>query len=145
MARNLLQRVAGPGQRARHASRETPIEGRVSKMAIPHAQSGQVIDVRPLGASLTEERTIALFKTDDLEVMRLILTVGKSMPPHKVAGEITIQCIEGKIDVTLDGESNVLEAGQLMYLARNVVHGVVAVEDASVLVTIALLRPSPAD
>lgn len=109
-------------------------------MAIPHARSGQVIDVRPLGSSFTDERTTALFKTEDLEVMRLVLPAGKSLPPHKVAGEITIQCIEGRIDVTLDGESNHLETGQLIYLARNVVHGVVAIEDASVLVTIALNR-----
>ena len=109
-------------------------------MAIPHAQSGQVIDVRPLGPSLADERTVALFKTDDLEVMRLVLTAGKSLPPHKVAGERTIQCIEGKIDVTLNGKSRFLEAGQLIYLARDVVHGVVSIEDASVLVTIALLR-----
>ena len=109
-------------------------------MAIPHARSGQVIDVRPLGLSLTGERTVALFKTDDLEVMRLVLTAGKSLPPHKVAGETTIQCIEGKIDVTLDGQSRILEAGQLIYLARDVIHGVVAIENASVLVTIALLR-----
>lgn len=109
-------------------------------MAIPHAQSGQVIDVRPLGPSLADERTIALFKTDDLEVMRLVLMAGRSLPPHKVAGEITIQCLEGRIDVTLNGESRVLEAGQLIYLARDVVHGVVAIDDASVLVTIALRR-----
>ena len=109
-------------------------------MAIPHARSGQVIDVRPLGRSLTDERTVALFKTDDLEVIRLVLTAGKSLPPHKVAGEITIHCIEGRIDVTLDGESRILDAGQLIYLAHDVVHGVIAIEDASVLVTIALLR-----
>lgn len=109
-------------------------------MAIPHAESGQVIDVRPLGASLAGQRTTALFKTDDLEVMRLVLTTGKSLPPHKVAGEITIQCIEGRIDVTVNGESRFLEAGQLIYLARDVLHGVVALEDASVLVTIALRR-----
>ena len=55
-----------------------------------------------------------------------------------MAGEITIQCIEGRIDVTLDGESRILDAGQLIYLARDVIHGVVAINDASVLVTIAL-------
>jgi len=108
-------------------------------MAIPHAQSGQVISVRPLGPALTGERTTALFKTEDLEVMRLVLTAGKSLPPHRVAGEITIQCIEGRIDVSLDGTSRILDAGDLIYLARDVVHGVVAIEDASVLVTIALL------
>lgn len=109
-------------------------------MAIPHARSGQVIDVRPLGAALADERTTALFKTDDLEVMRLVLTAGKSLPPHKVAGEITIQCLEGRIDVTLDGQSRILDTGQLIYLARDVVHGIVAIEDTSVLVTIALRK-----
>jgi len=107
-------------------------------MAIPHASSGQVIDVRPHGPSFTEARTVALFKTEDLEVIRLVLPAGKGMPPHKVAGEITIQCIEGRIDVTVDGDSNHLAAGQLIYLARNVMHAVTALEDASVLVTIAL-------
>jgi quercetin dioxygenase-like cupin family protein len=109
-------------------------------MAIPHAQSGQVIDLRPLGAALNGERTTALFKTDDLEVMRLVLAAGKSLPPHKVAGEITIQCIEGRIDVALDGASRILDPGQLIYLARDVVHGVLALEDSTVLVTIALRR-----
>ena len=109
-------------------------------MAIPHADSGQVIDVRPLGPSLANERTVALFKTEDLEVIRLVLAAGKGMPPHKVAGEITIQCIEGRIDVTVDGDSNHLAAGQLIYLARNVLHGVTALDNASVLVTIALRR-----
>jgi len=109
-------------------------------MAIPHADSGQVIDVRPLGPSLANERTIALFKTEDLEVIRLVLPAGKGMPPHKVPGEITIQCIEGRIDVGVDGRSHVLEAGQLLFLQGGVVHGVSALEDASALVTIVLKR-----
>src|SRR5512143_3852303 len=109
-------------------------------MAIPHARSGEAVDVRPLGAELKNTRTTALFKTDDLEVMRLVLPAGRSLPPHQVTGEITIQCIEGAIDVTLDGETASLRAGQLVYLARNVVHGVVALEDASALVTVALRR-----
>ena len=109
-------------------------------MGIPKARSGQAIGVRPLGPALTDERTVALFKTDDLEVMRLVLTAGKFFPSHKVAGEITIQCIEGKVDVALDGERTRLEAGQLVYLARSVVHGIVAIEDASVLVTVALRK-----
>lgn len=109
-------------------------------MAIPHARSGQVIDMRPLGQSFADERTVALFKTEDLEVIRLVLPAGKGMPPHKVAGEITIQCIEGRLDVTVDGRSNRLAAGQLIYLARNVVHGVAALEDTTSLVTIALRR-----
>ena len=62
-------------------------------MAIHHAHPGEPIDVQPLGARLPEAKTSALFKSADLEVTRLVLLAGKSLPPHKVPGEITIQCI----------------------------------------------------
>ena len=107
-------------------------------MAIKHALPGQGIDVQPLGSALSTERTAALFKANDLEVMRLVLAAGRSLPPHKVPGEITIQCIEGALDVEAEGQSHLLRAGQLLYLAGNVLHGVTALENASALVTVAL-------
>lgn len=109
-------------------------------MAIEHALPGQAIDVQPLGRNLSTERTTALFKSNDLEVMRLVLLAGKSLPPHKVPGEITIQCIEGALDVTAEGRNRILRAGNLLYLPGNVVHGVTALEDASALVTVALKK-----
>lgn len=108
-------------------------------MAIPHALPAQPIDIRPLGTRLAGERTIALFKSAHLEVLRLVLLRGKSFPPHKVAGDITIHCIEGRIDVTLEDGSHVLGAGELLYLPGGALHGVAALEDASALVTIALV------
>lgn len=111
-------------------------------MAITHASAGQSIDVRPLGARLADTKTVALFKARDLEVIRLVLRAGKSLPPHQVAGEITIQCIEGVLDVSADGRSHVLRAGQLLFLSGGMPHGVAAIEDASALVTIALDKPS---
>ncbi len=109
-------------------------------MAIPHAQPGQIVDVGPLGARLAEQKTHAIFKSEDLEVMRLVLLAGQSLPPHRVPGEITVQCMEGALDVTADGRSHVLKAGQLLYLRGDVLHGVTALEDASALVTVALKR-----
>jgi len=111
-------------------------------MSIPHAQSGQAIDVAPFGAALAEQRTVALFKSAQLEVMRLVLLAGKSMPAHKVAGEITIQCLEGRIDVQVEGQSTVLQPGQLMFLVGNVPHSVTALENASALVTLVLCKPA---
>lgn len=112
----------------------------IVRMAIPHASAGQSIDVQPLGARLVDEKTVALFKAQHLEVMRLVLQAGKSLPPHQVAGEITIHCIEGTLDVTIDGRSHVLHAGQLLFLAGGALHGVTALADASALVTIALRK-----
>ncbi|MBX3628066.1 MAG: cupin domain-containing protein [Rhizobacter sp.] len=109
-------------------------------MAIPHATPGQLIDVRPLGPRLRSQKTTALFKSEQLEVIRLVLQAGKSLPPHSVAGEITIQCIEGRIDVTVNSQSHLLEAGEMVLLARSASHGVVAIEDSSALVTIVLSK-----
>jgi quercetin dioxygenase-like cupin family protein len=107
-------------------------------MALPHGISGEPIDVRPLGPRLSTERTAALFKARDLEVMRLVLPAGKSLLPHKVPGEITIHCIEGSLRIDVDGAERVLDAGELLFLSGDVVHGVTAMTDASALVTIAL-------
>ncbi len=107
-------------------------------MAIPHLRSGQTVNIQPLGSRLLTEKTVALFKSDELEVIRLVLLAGKSLPPHSVPGEITIQCIEGRIDVPVEGASHVLGTGQMLFLSANVVHGVMALEDSSALVTIVL-------
>ena len=107
-------------------------------MALSHAVPGQVLDVRPFGARLSSEKTVALFKSNDLEVMRLVLPAGKSLPPHKVAGEITIHCLEGALEIELPHSSVKLTAGELVFLAGGEMHGVTAVTDASALVTIAL-------
>jgi len=107
-------------------------------MAIPHASSGEPVDVRPLGAALADTRNSALFKGRDLKVMRLVVPVGKPVPVHEVPGEVTLQCLEGRIDVVVDGRHRTLAAGDLLYLAGGVSHGLAAHEDASVLVTIAL-------
>ena len=72
--------------------------------------------------------------------MHLILLAGKSLPPHKVPGEITIQCIEGAVDVSSDGGRHLLLAGQLIYLSGNALHAVTALEDSSALVTVVLKK-----
>jgi quercetin dioxygenase-like cupin family protein len=107
-------------------------------MAILHTSPGETVDVTPLGPRLSSAKTHALFKSVDLEVIRLILRAGKSLPSHKVPGELTIHCIEGTLDVAVEGRSLVLRAGQLICLAGGAPHSVRALEDASALVTIAL-------
>ncbi len=107
-------------------------------MAIPHAASGQVIDIRPLAGAIPSSVTKTLIKTDRLEVIRLVLPVGKEIPSHKVAGEITVQCLEGRIEFMALGKSQELEAGQMLYLSGTELHSLKGLEDASVLVTIQL-------
>ncbi|MBO9513092.1 MAG: cupin domain-containing protein [Variovorax sp.] len=107
-------------------------------MALEHADPGEPRDVRPFGPTLADRRTAAIFKSRQLEVMRVVLPAGKTLPPHKVPGEITIQCIEGVLVVGLDTGERRLEAGQVLFLQGNAVHDLRAETDASALVTIVL-------
>ena len=109
-------------------------------MALPHLKAGEPVDVSPLGQHLQGKKTAALFKSSDLEVIRLVLLAGKSLPPHSVPGEITIHCLEGRLRIDADSERRDLAAGELLFLAGGVAHGVLAYEDSSALVTIALKR-----
>jgi quercetin dioxygenase-like cupin family protein len=107
-------------------------------MAIPHASPGQVIDVRPLGASLRDATTSTLVKTARLEVIRLMLPKGKQIPGHQVPGEITVHCLEGSIEFTVQERALQLEAGQMLFVTGGEEHSLRGLEDASVLVTILL-------
>ena len=106
-------------------------------MALEHLQPGQVANVQPYGAALASASNTALFKSAELEVMRLVLPKGKSMPAHQVNGEITIQCLEGVVEVDANTSTPaILKAGQLLFLQGGAPHALQALEDASVLVTI---------
>lgn len=107
-------------------------------MALPHAGSGQLIDVRPLGDQLATTPSKALLKARDLEVMRLVLHADKPFPEHQVKGEATILCLEGSVELHAHGSVQVMQQGEMVYLRGGEPHALRAVGDASVLVTIAL-------
>ena len=107
-------------------------------MAIPHAKAGEVIDIRPLGSALAQARTTTLVKTKTLEIIRLVIPSGKQIPGHQAHGEITVQCLEGRVAFTLGNTRRDLEAGQLLYLFSEEPHSLAGIEDASILLTILL-------
>lgn len=99
--------------------------------------------MRSLGERLGAARSTALFKSADLEVIRLVMPAGEGVPAHQVAGEATLQCIEGRLRVDAAGRAQVLEAGQLLYVPGGMPHAITALTAASALLTIAL-KPSAA-
>lgn len=105
-------------------------------MALHHAVSGEIVDVRPLGEKLTQAIPVTLVKTARLQVFRYVLLKGKEFADHKVHGGITIQCLEGVVEFTSHDRKQILHVGELVYLAGDVPHALKGVEDASVLVTI---------
>ena len=112
-------------------------------MALPHASPGVAWNIAPLGEELAQARSVALFKSRQLEVLRLVLQAGEGLPAHKVRGEITIQFIEGEVSIDLHGSSRRLATAELMYLGAGELHAVTASTDSSLVVTIVLPRDAP--
>ena len=105
-------------------------------MALHHAASGEIVDIRPLGKKLQQAIAVTLVKTDQLQVFRYVLLKGKEFSEHKVHGGITVQCLEGVVEFTSHERKQMLRAGEFVYLAGGVPHALKGIEDASVLVTI---------
>jgi quercetin dioxygenase-like cupin family protein len=107
-------------------------------MAQVHAVSGEVVSLKPLGAGLAAAKSSAILKAPQLELIRLVLLAGRSLPEHQVAGEITLLCLEGQVDVSTPSGVLSLQAQDLLHLAGGMPHGLVALTDASLLLTIRL-------
>ena len=107
-------------------------------MALPHAQPGQPIDISPLGAALTQSASHAILKTRAMELMRIVLRRGDAIPPHSTHGESTLMCIEGAVAIDAAGNSCELRAGQVILLPAGQDHGIRALQDASLLMTVQL-------
>jgi quercetin dioxygenase-like cupin family protein len=66
------------------------------------------------------------------------LPAGKALREHRAPGEITVQCIEGRIEFQTSAGVHWLEPGDLIHLRRNEPHALRAAADSSALLTICL-------
>lgn len=107
-------------------------------MAIPHARPGEVIDIRPFGSILSAQKTTTLAKTNRLELISLVLLQGKKIDTHVAPDEITLQCIEGRVEFTAKERKCELIPGALLYLNPSEPHSLHALENSSLLLTIIL-------
>ena len=107
-------------------------------MALHHAASGEKIALSRGDDDIAFFTSVALAKTAHMELIRLLVPNERPMPEHKVDGEVTLQCLEGEIEVDAHGLCVTLCPGEMLYLAGGVPHSVRAVVDAVVLMTILL-------
>jgi quercetin dioxygenase-like cupin family protein len=110
-------------------------------MALQHAASGDKIALSRGDDDIAFFTSVALAKTPHMELIRLVLPKERPMPVHKVDGEMTLQCLEGEIEVDAHGRTVTLKPGEMLYLVGGVPHSVRAVVDAVALMTILLTHP----
>lgn len=99
---------------------------------------GKVIDIRPLGKKLASATTATVIETQCLEVLRLVMPKGKELVTHTAPGEMTVQCLEGRVELTIRGEVREFGAGDLQHIPPDEPHSIKGLEDSSLLLTILL-------
>lgn len=77
-----------------------------------------------------------LLKTDRFRLVRFIMASGDELAEHTAPGDITVQCLEGKMTFTAQGQTHHLIAGGLLYLTARVPHAVLSTDNATFLLTI---------
>lgn len=105
-------------------------------MTNSYANAGEVIDISTPEGDLETAKTKTLVKTDDLEIVRLMIKAGQSLPRHSASGILSVQCLAGCVQFTALGSTQELTAGKLIHLPSQEPHSVECVETAALLLTI---------
>ena len=78
-----------------------------------------------------------LAKAHNLRVTLITLGAGATLDPHAIAGGAAIHLLQGRLSVHPEGETHVLEAGDLIILADNLRKPVEALEVSTLLAVVA--------
>lgn len=107
-------------------------------MALQHAASGERIALKRGDEDIAFFTSVALAKTEHMELMRIVVTKDKPIPEHKLDGEMSLVCLEGELQVDAYGTTTALKPFEMMYLTGGVPHAIRASEDSVGLMTILL-------
>ncbi len=89
----------------------------------------------------TGQNAKTLIKYDTFRVVLVALQAGKTLPEHRTEGRISVHVLSGHVEVKADGRTFSLRAGSLLALDHNLPHDVRALQESSVLLTIAWPGP----
>ena len=81
-------------------------------------------------------RAEILVKHDQLRVTLVTMRSGIELDEHSTSVPITIHVLQGRFDVTFQGGSSTLQAGEFIALREHVAHSLRAIEDGAFLLTL---------
>lgn len=83
-----------------------------------------------------DRNSITVFKTDDLRIVLGGLHAGAEMPPHRSDGIMSLQVINGVLEINTDLITTTLYTGQMIAIHKNCNYRVVAMEESVYLLTL---------
>jgi quercetin dioxygenase-like cupin family protein len=86
----------------------------------------------------SDRNSMTIFKSDTMRIVLLGLRQNAELKPHTANGVISVQVIEGQMNFVADGQTILLEKGQMIALNDNITHSVLALKDTFFLLTLAM-------
>ena len=105
-------------------------------MALDHVDTCEVVNLAKNDGGGSGHASRALVKNEAFEAIVMELTAGKQIPAHSVEGPIIVQCLDGEVDFSVEGQPHVMKAGDWMHLPGGASHALDAHQDTRLLVTI---------
>jgi quercetin dioxygenase-like cupin family protein len=112
-----------------------------------HQISGDalILDIEQEATSILEAARAAdaghaaktLVKEGQLRVVILGFTPGSDLHEHRAGGPVSIQVLEGAVEVTAQGRPELVNAGKSLILASDIPHSVTAKDYSVLLLTVA--------
>ncbi|HEX6250331.1 MAG TPA: cupin domain-containing protein [Gemmatimonadaceae bacterium] len=87
-------------------------------------------------APVAGHRQIVLVRRGSMSLILFAFEANGVLKEHRADGEVVIQALTGRIEVTAGGSVTVLEAGQALSLASGETHSVRAPEVSDMLLTV---------
>jgi uncharacterized protein (DUF2249 family)/quercetin dioxygenase-like cupin family protein len=117
-----------PGVRA-------PVDNASSDLAA-FSLEGEVAKLKRAAAWDTQNRHAAsLVKEGPLNVLLMVLKPGAELGDHRTSGPIVVQVISGAVHFKAGADQVERRAGGLVFLKRDIVHSVIALEETTMLLT----------
>ncbi len=104
-------------------------------MPMHRCEPGEVINLIRGKEGVPLDSSVSLAKTDAIEVIRMVLPSGKVVPTHTAPGEITVQCLSGRVRFEVGPQQMELIPGDWLFLSASQPHALQAQEESVVLLT----------
>lgn len=109
-------------------------------MALQHALPLEPIGLLSEPPGVAAGSSVSLLKTPHLQLMRLVLGAGQTLPEHRAPGDCTLQCLKGELELIQADHRVLLQEATLVMLPAGAELHVRATRDSVLLVTLLLQR-----
>ncbi|MDN3725113.1 hypothetical protein QRD02_12020 [Aequorivita sp. SDUM287046] len=86
----------------------------------------------------SDRNSITLFKSDSLRIVLMGLHQNAALKPHRSNGVLSVQVLEGLIEVLTDKQNSKLKKGQMVALQNNIPYSIIALTSSFFLLTLAI-------